>query len=118
VAALSHPNICALYDVGENFSRTSPSWRPARRLHRHPRPPGQQSGPGAPSGLAMEHIEGEPLAGPLPIDKALAYARQILEALDGAHRKATVHRDLKQAIRRQGMSWELRRSQRRVEGGA
>jgi serine/threonine protein kinase len=66
VAALSHPNICALYDVGENF-------------------------------LAMEYIEGEPLAGPLPIDKALVYARQILGALEAAHRKGIVHRDLKPA---------------------
>src|SRR5438270_9516844 len=66
VAALNHPNICQLYDVGPNY-------------------------------LVMEFIEGAPLKGPLPIDKAVEYAGQILDALDAAHRKGITHRDLKPA---------------------
>jgi len=66
VAALNHPHICQLYDVGPNY-------------------------------LVMEFIEGAPLKGPLPIEKAVEYAGQILEALDAAHRKGITHRDLKPA---------------------
>src|SRR5712692_10026737 len=40
-----------------------------------------------PNYLVMEYIEGAPLKGPLPIDKAVEYANQILDALDAAHRK-------------------------------
>jgi serine/threonine protein kinase/Tol biopolymer transport system component len=66
VAALNHPNICHLYDVGPNY-------------------------------LVMELVEGEPVKGPLPLQKALEYAGQILDALDAAHRSGIVHRDLKPA---------------------
>jgi Tol biopolymer transport system component/predicted Ser/Thr protein kinase len=66
VAALNHPNICTLHDVGPNY-------------------------------LVMELIEGEPLRGPMPVEKAVAYAGQILDALDAAHRKGITHRDLKPA---------------------
>jgi serine/threonine protein kinase len=66
VAALNHPNICTLYDVGPNY-------------------------------LVMEYIEGVPLKGPLPVEKAVEYAGQILDALDAAHRKGITHRDLKPA---------------------
>src|SRR5437016_2713114 len=45
----------------------------------------------------MEFIEGAPLKGPLPIDKAVEYAGEILDALDAAHRKGITHRDLKPA---------------------
>jgi serine/threonine-protein kinase len=45
--------------------------------------------------LVMELVEGEPLKGPLPIEKAFEYASQILDALDAAHKKGIVHRDLK-----------------------
>jgi serine/threonine protein kinase len=64
VAALNHPNICTLHDVGPNY-------------------------------LVMELIEGETLKGPLPLDTALHYARQIACALEAAHDKGIVHRDLK-----------------------
>ena len=64
IAALNHPHICQLYDVGPDY-------------------------------LVMEYIEGEPLAGPLPLDRALEYASQICGALEAAHRKGIAHRDLK-----------------------
>jgi Tol biopolymer transport system component len=47
--------------------------------------------------LVMEYIEGKPLRGPLPRAKALAYAAQILEALEAAHSHGIIHRDLKPA---------------------
>lgn len=64
VAALNHPHVCQLHDVGPNF-------------------------------LVMEYVEGAPLKGPLPVDKAIEYAVQILDALAAAHEKHIVHRDLK-----------------------
>jgi serine/threonine protein kinase len=76
VAALNHPHICQLYDVGPDY-------------------------------LVMEFIEGAPLKGPLPINQAVEYAGQILEALDAAHRKGITHRDLKPAnilVTKQGIS--------------
>ncbi len=71
VAALNHPNICQLYDVGE-----------------------LPTGSGY---LVMEFIEGSPLKGPLPPHEALRLAIQIADALDEAHRRGIVHRDLKPA---------------------
>jgi eukaryotic-like serine/threonine-protein kinase len=47
--------------------------------------------------LVMELVEGETLKGPLPLDTALLYAKQIAEALDAAHEKGIIHRDLKPA---------------------
>ena len=79
VAALNHPHICTLYDVGSAVG----------------------DGDAAEfKYLVMEYLDGETLAerlsrGPLPIDDALTYAVQIASALDTAHRAGIVHRDLK-----------------------
>ena len=50
-----------------------------------------------PNYIVMEWIDGVPLQGPLPVEKAVAYAGFILDALDAAHRKGFTHRDLKPA---------------------
>ncbi len=75
VAALSHPHICTLHDVGRE---------------------------GDVDFLVMEYLEGETLAdrltkGALPLDQALRYAIEIADALDKAHRQGVTHRDLKPA---------------------
>jgi serine/threonine-protein kinase len=49
------------------------------------------------SALVMELVEGETLKGPLPLETALNYARQIADALEAAHEKGITHRDLKPA---------------------
>ena len=73
ISSITHPNICALYDIG------------------------QQNGNDY---LVMELLEGETLAkrldrGALPNEQVLKYGIQIAEALDKAHRQGIVHRDLK-----------------------
>jgi predicted Ser/Thr protein kinase len=47
--------------------------------------------------LVMELVAGETLKGPLPLETALDYARQIADALEAAHDKGIIHRDLKPA---------------------
>jgi predicted Ser/Thr protein kinase len=47
--------------------------------------------------LIMELVEGQTLQGPLPLETALDYARQIADALEAAHEKGITHRDLKPA---------------------
>ncbi len=73
ISQLSHPHICALYDVGRE---------------------------GETEYLVMELLEGETLSdrlakGPLPIESTLKYGVEIADALDKAHRQGIVHRDLK-----------------------
>ena len=67
IAALNHPNICHLYDVGPNY-------------------------------LVMELIDGAPLKGPLPLETVLSYAKQIADALEAAHERGIIHRDLNRLI--------------------
>ncbi len=50
--------------------------------------------------LVLEYVEGKTLAeqlskGPIPVDEALTLAKQIAEALEVAHEKGVIHRDLK-----------------------
>jgi len=75
LASLNHPNIGAIYGFEDS---------------------------GAVHALVLELVEGPTLAdriarGPLPVDEALAIARQIAEALEAAHEHGIVHRDLKPA---------------------
>jgi serine/threonine protein kinase len=64
IAALNHPHICQIYDVGPDY-------------------------------LVLEYIEGGPLKGPLPAADAERIALQIAGALEAAHSKNILHRDLK-----------------------
>ncbi|MEQ1947970.1 MAG: protein kinase [Bryobacteraceae bacterium] len=85
LASLNHPHIAQIYgeidtDGGESEGEESFD------LH----------------GLVMELVPGETLAnimkrGPVPVELAVRYGRQIAEALEAAHEKGVVHRDLKPA---------------------
>ncbi len=73
VSQLSHPHVCALFDVGHQDGTDF---------------------------LVMELLEGEALSerlarGPLPFADVLRYGVEIADALDKAHRAGIVHRDLK-----------------------
>ena len=101
VAALNHPHICTLYDVGHQDPST------LREPQGRPEPGRGTTGSGqAVDFLVMEYLDGETLAdrlanragsaGPgLHLEEALAIAIQIADALDKAHRAGIVHRDLK-----------------------
>ena len=71
VAALNHPNIAQLFDIGAM--------------------------PNGSGYLVMEYVEGAEPKGPLPVDEVLKIAEQIAHALDAAHEKGITHRDLKPA---------------------
>jgi len=48
-----------------------------------------------PNYLVMEFIQGQPLAGPVPVELALRYGVQAADALRAAHKQGVVHRDVK-----------------------
>jgi Tol biopolymer transport system component len=75
VAAISHPHICSLYDVGEQDGSAF---------------------------LVMEYLDGETLAerlarGRMPLDRVLRCTMEMAQALAAAHAAGIVHRDLKPA---------------------
>ena len=75
ISALNHPNICTIYEVGEHEGQTY---------------------------IVMELVEGKPLSslispGGMPSESVVRYGMQIADALEHAHARGIVHRDLKSA---------------------
>ena len=79
LASLNHPHIAQIHGLEETASD----------------PRGVRA-------LVMEFVDGEDLSerikrGPIPLDEALVFARQICDALEAAHEQGIVHRDSKPA---------------------
>ena len=89
LASLNHPNTAAIYGIEESDASTL---RPGSA---------QASSASGAVGLILELVEGDDLArrlksGAIPVDEAIAIAKQIAEGLEAAHDKG-IHRDLKPA---------------------
>lgn len=74
-SALQSSNIATIYDIGEHDGSTF---------------------------IVMEYVEGEALSrkvrsGPLPVREVISVGRQIADALDEAHGRGIIHRDIKSA---------------------
>jgi hypothetical protein len=84
LASLNHPHIAAIYGVDEASHPDAAINADVIQF------------------LVLELVDGETLAhrigrGALPLDEALALAKQVAEALEAAHEKGIIHRDLKPA---------------------
>ncbi len=64
IAALNHPHICQLHDIGPGY-------------------------------LVLEYIDGEPVRGPMDVERARRLALQMVSALEASHQRGILHRDLK-----------------------
>jgi serine/threonine protein kinase len=82
-SALSHPNICTIYDIGEVLLQSAAGNEPHRFI-------------------AMEFLDGQTLerrisGKPLPVQEAVDLAIEISDALFAAHTEGIIHRDIKPA---------------------